>query len=117
MPALRGRVVVNVFFEDSHPHAHELRLAAQRLGADIIDFSEKARSLNKGETLIDTARNIEAMGVDVMVVRHPAAGAAHLLSRTSSAASSTPATAPTSTRRRACSTSTRSASASAGSRG
>ena len=50
-------------------------VAAQRLSADVIDFSEKTSSTNKGETLIDTARNIEAMGIDVMVVRHQAAGA------------------------------------------
>ena len=56
-------------------------LAAQRLSADIIDFSESGSSVSKGETLIDTARNIEAMGVDAMVIRHPAAGSAQVLSR------------------------------------
>src|SRR5215213_176386 len=82
VPALRGRVVVNTFFEDSTRTRTSFELAAQRLSADVIDFSEKSSSVNKGETLIDTARNIEAMGVDVIVIRHPAAGAAHLLSRT-----------------------------------
>ena len=67
----------------------------------MLDFSVKNSGVNKGETLLDTARNIEAMGVDIMVLRHPAAGAAHLLARTSSAAWSTPATGSTSTRRRA----------------
>src|SRR2546430_3427029 len=81
VPALRGRVVVNAFFEDSTRTRTSFALAAQRLSADIIDFSEKTSSTNKGETLIDTARNIEAMGVDVMVIRHAAAGAAHLLAR------------------------------------
>src|SRR5215216_142633 len=82
VPALRGRVVVNAFFEDSTRTRTSFALAAQRLSADIIDFSEKTSSTNKGETLIDTARNIEAMGVDIIVLRHPAAGAADLLART-----------------------------------
>ena len=81
VPALRGRVVVNVFFEDSTRTRTSFALAAQRLSADVIDFSEKNSSVNKGETLVDTARNIEAMGVDILVVRHPAAGAAEVLSR------------------------------------
>src|SRR5438067_12104144 len=80
-PALRGRVVVNAFFEDSTRTRTSFALAAQRLSADIIDFSENTSSTNKGETLVDTARTIEAMGIDVMVVRHPSAGAAYLLSR------------------------------------
>ena len=82
VPALRGRVVVNAFFEDSTRTRTSFGLAAQRLSADVIDFSEKTSSTNKGETLIDTARNIEAMGVDIFVIRHPAAGAASLLART-----------------------------------
>src|SRR5581483_3864154 len=56
-------------------------LAAQRLSADLIDFSEKGSSVSKGETLIATARNFEAMGIDIIVVRHPAAGAAEVLAR------------------------------------
>lgn len=81
VPALRGRVVVNTFFEDSTRTRTSFALAAQRLSADVIDFSEKTSSTNKGETLVDTARNIEAMGVDIFVVRHPAAGAAEILSQ------------------------------------
>jgi aspartate carbamoyltransferase catalytic subunit len=81
-PALRGRVVVNAFWEASTRTRTSFELAAQRLSADVIDFSEKGSSVAKGETLIDTARNIEAMGIDVIVIRHPAAGAAELLSRT-----------------------------------
>src|SRR4051795_1525527 len=82
VPALRGRVVVNAFWEASTRTRTSFELAAQRLSADVIDFSEKGSSVSKGETLIDTARNIEAMGVDVIVIRHPAAGAAELLART-----------------------------------
>src|SRR5213595_2871076 len=81
VPALRGRVVVNAFFEDSTRTRTSFTLAAQRLSADILDFSEKGSSVSKGETLIDTARNIEAMGIDIIVVRHPAAGAAEILAR------------------------------------
>ncbi len=81
VPALRGRVVVNAFFEDSTRTRMSFSLAAQRLSADVLDFSEQGSSVSKGETLVDTARNIEAMGVDMMVVRHAAAGSAELLSR------------------------------------
>ena len=82
VPALRGRVMVNAFFEDSTRTRTSFSLAASRLSADVIDFSEKGSSVSKGETLIDTARNIEAMGVDIIVIRHRAAGAAELLART-----------------------------------
>src|SRR5687768_16936992 len=82
VPALRGRVVVNAFFEDSTRTRTSFELAAQRLSADVIAFTEKGSSVSKGETLVDTARNIEAMGVDVIVIRHSAAGAASMLART-----------------------------------
>src|SRR5271154_6042090 len=81
VPALRGRVVVNAFFEDSTRTRTSFTLAAQRLSADVLDFSGKGSSVSKGETLIDTARNIEAMGVDVIVLRHHAAGSAELIAR------------------------------------
>ncbi len=81
VPALRGRVVVNLFFEDSTRTRTSFSLAASRLSADVIDFSVKTSSVSKGETLIDTARNIEAMGVDIIVLRHHAAGAAYMLSQ------------------------------------
>jgi len=81
VPALRGKVLVNTFFEDSTRTRTSFALAAQRLSADVIDFSEKTSSVSKGETLVDTARNIEAMGVDIIVLRHPAAGAAQMLAR------------------------------------
>jgi aspartate carbamoyltransferase catalytic subunit len=80
-PALRGRVMVNAFFEDSTRTRTSFSLAASRLSADILDFSEKGSSVSKGETLIDTARNIAAMGIDIIVIRHPAPGAAALLAR------------------------------------
>src|SRR5205085_3774787 len=82
VPALRGRVVVNAFFEDSTRTRTSFELAAQRLSADVIAFTERGSSVSKGETLVDTARNIEAMGVDVIVLRHSAAGAASVLART-----------------------------------
>src|SRR5579863_7253210 len=81
VPALRGRVVVNAFFEDSTRTRTSFSLAASRLSADVIDFSEKGSSVSKGETLTDTARVIEAMGIDIIVVRHQAAGAAESLAR------------------------------------
>lgn len=80
-PALRGKVVVNLFFEDSTRTKTSFALAVSRLSADVIEFTAKASSLSKGETLRDTARNLEAMGIDMVVVRHKAGGAAHLLSR------------------------------------
>jgi aspartate carbamoyltransferase catalytic subunit len=81
VPALRGRVVVNLFFEDSTRTRTSFTLAAQRLSADVIDFTAKTSSVRKGESLRDTVRNIEAMGVDVIVCRHSAAGAPHLVAR------------------------------------
>ena len=81
VPALRGRVVVNLFFEDSTRTRTSFSLAASRLSADVLDFAAKGSSVSKGETLRDTARNIEAMGIDVIVCRHPLSGAAHQLAR------------------------------------
>ncbi len=81
VPALRGRVVVNLFYEDSTRTRTSFTLAAQRLSADVIDFSIQGSSVSKGEDLRDTVRNIEAMGVDLIVCRHPASGAPHLIAR------------------------------------
>jgi len=81
VPALRGRVVVLLFFEPSTRTATSFNLAAKRLSADVVSFSVPTSSVSKGETLNDTALNIEAMGVDIVVVRHSAPGAPHLLSR------------------------------------
>ncbi len=78
---LSGRVMVNLFFEPSTRTRTSFSLAARRLGADTLDFTPGSSSLSKGETFIDTAKNIEAMGVDVMVVRHSSPGAPLLLSR------------------------------------
>jgi aspartate carbamoyltransferase catalytic subunit len=80
-PALRGKVVVNLFFEDSTRTRNSFTLAANRLSADVVEFTKKSSSVSKGETLIDTARNLEAMGIDIVVIRHNAGGAAKLLSR------------------------------------
>ncbi|MFO0951869.1 MAG: aspartate carbamoyltransferase catalytic subunit [Isosphaeraceae bacterium] len=79
--ALQGRIVFNLFFENSTRTRTSFSLAAKRLSADVQDFSSSASSLSKGETFIDTAKNIEAMGADVMVVRHPTPGAPHLLAQ------------------------------------
>lgn len=80
-PPLRGKVVVNLFFEDSTRTRNSFTLAASRLSADVIQFTEKASSVSKGETLLDTAKNLEAMGIDIVVIRHGAGGAATFLSR------------------------------------
>ncbi len=79
VPALTGRIVFNLFFENSTRTRTSFSLAAKRLSADVQDFSAAVSSLSKGETFIDTARNLEAMGADVLVVRHPTPGAPHLL--------------------------------------
>jgi aspartate carbamoyltransferase catalytic subunit len=76
---LAGKVVVNLFFEPSTRTRMSFGLAARRLGADVMDFSPSGSSTSKGETFIDTAKNIEAMGIDLVVVRHSATGAPHLL--------------------------------------
>lgn len=81
VPALRGRVVVNLFFEDSTRTRTSFTLAAQRLSADVIDFTAKTSAVSKGESLRDTVRNIEAMGVDIIVCRHSSSGAPHLIAR------------------------------------
>jgi aspartate carbamoyltransferase catalytic subunit len=80
-PPLRGKVVVNLFFEDSTRTRNSFSLAAERLSADVIQFSTKFSSVSKGETLLDTAKNLEAMGIDIVVIRHNAGGAPHLLAR------------------------------------
>ena len=81
VPALRGKTVVNLFFEPSTRPRTSFELAAKRLSADVINFSPSSSSVVKGETLLDTARNIEAMQADLIVLRHPSAGAADTLAR------------------------------------
>ncbi len=81
VPALRGKTVVNLFIEPSTRTRISFELAAQRLTADIINFTAEASSLKKGETLKDTARNLEALNADIIIIRHSATGAPHFLSR------------------------------------
>src|SRR5437879_13742055 len=78
---LKGKVVVNLFFEPSTRTRTSFGLAAKRLSADTIDFTSGGSSVSKGETFIDTAKNIEAMGIDIMVVRHTSPGAPLLLAQ------------------------------------
>ncbi|GAA3975831.1 aspartate carbamoyltransferase catalytic subunit [Actinomadura viridis] len=79
LPTLRGRTVVNLFFEDSTRTRISFEAAAKRLSADVINFSAKGSSVSKGESLKDTALTLEAMGADGVVVRHGASGAPHRL--------------------------------------
>jgi aspartate carbamoyltransferase catalytic subunit len=81
LPLLTGKTCVNLFFENSTRTRNSFTLAARRLGADTLDFSASTSSLSKGETFIDTAKNIEAMGVDLVVVRHRTPGTPHLLAQ------------------------------------
>ncbi len=79
LPTLRGRTVVNLFFEDSTRTRISFEAAAKRLSADVINFSAKGSSVSKGESLKDTALTLEAMGADAVVVRHGSSGAPHRL--------------------------------------
>ena len=81
IPLLVGKTCVNLFFENSTRTRTSFALAARRLGADTLDFSASTSSLSKGETFIDTAKNIEAMGVDMMIVRHRTPGTPQLLAQ------------------------------------
>jgi len=81
VPALLSRVVFTLFFENSTRTRTSFSLAAKRLSADVQDFTASTSSLSKGESFIDTARNLEAMGADILVVRHPTPGAPHLLAQ------------------------------------
>ncbi|KQY25116.1 aspartate carbamoyltransferase [Cellulomonas sp. Root485] len=79
LPTLRGRTVVNLFFEDSTRTRISFETAAKRLSADVINFSAKGSSVSKGESLKDTALTLQAMGADAVVIRHHASGAPHTL--------------------------------------
>lgn len=81
VPALRGKTVVNLFFEPSTRTRTSFELAAKRLSADVINFAPSSSSVVKGESLLDTARNIEAMQADIIVLRHSSAGAAETLAQ------------------------------------
>jgi len=103
LPALRGRTVINLFFEDSTRTRSSFEIAGKWLSADVINLSAKGSSTSKGESLRDTVRTVTAMGIDGLVMRHSASR-----SRSGSTSpSSTRATAPTSTRPRRCWTPTR----------
>ncbi|MDQ1127316.1 aspartate carbamoyltransferase catalytic subunit [Microbacterium sp. SORGH_AS 505] len=79
LPTLRGKTVVNLFFEDSTRTRISFEAAAKRLSADVINFSAKGSSVSKGESLQDTAQTLQAMGADAVVIRHGASGAPHTL--------------------------------------
>ncbi len=81
VPALRGKTVVNLFFEASTRTRTSFEIAGKRLSADVVTVSSGASSVAKGETLLDTAKNIDAMKPSIIVMRHPASGAPHFLSR------------------------------------
>jgi aspartate carbamoyltransferase catalytic subunit len=81
VPALRGKTVVNLFIEPSTRTRISFELAAQRLSADIVNFSAEASSFKKGETLKDTALNLQALNADFIIIRHSASGAPHFLAR------------------------------------
>jgi len=81
VPPLQGKTVANMFFENSTRTRLSFELAERRLSADVLGFAATGSSVSKGETLKDTARNIEAMKVDMVVMRHSASGAPHYLSR------------------------------------
>ncbi len=81
VPALRGKTVINLFIEPSTRTRISFELAALRLTADVINFTAEASSLKKGETLKDTARTLEALNADIIIIRHSATGAPHFLSR------------------------------------
>ncbi|MFH0765864.1 MAG: aspartate carbamoyltransferase catalytic subunit [Calditrichota bacterium] len=79
VPSLRGVTIANLFFESSTRTRFSFELAEKRLSADVVNFSASGSSVSKGETLLDTVRNIEAMKIDVVVIRHNAQGAPHFL--------------------------------------
>ena len=82
LPTLRGKTVVNLFFEDSTRTRISFELAAKRLSADVINFAAKGSSVSKGESLKDTAQTLEAMGADAIVLRHSSSGSSHRLAHT-----------------------------------
>jgi len=81
VPTLRGKTVINLFFEASTRTRTSFEIAAKRLSADTINISASASSVQKGETLSDTVKNIEAMNSDVIIIRHPASGAPHFIAK------------------------------------
>src|SRR5438128_5430652 len=86
VPTLRGKTVINLFFEASTRTRTSFEIAGKRLSADVVNVSASTSSVTKGETLLDTVRNLEAMRADAIVIRHPASGAAHFVARHTRAA-------------------------------
>lgn len=116
LPALRGRTVINMFFEDSTRTRSSFEIAGKWLSADVINISAKGSSASKGESLRDTVLTVCAMGVDGLVIRHPASGAAHQVSQWVDAVVVNAGTGCTSTPPRRCSTPTPCSAGSAPSR-
>src|SRR6187455_1158691 len=81
VPTLRGKTVINLFFESSTRTRTSFEIAGKRLSADVVNISASTSSVSKGETLIDTARTLDAMAADCVVIRHSASGAPHTLAR------------------------------------
>jgi len=81
VPTLRGKTVINLFFEDSTRTRTSFEIAGKRLSADVVNISQKGSSISKGETLLDTAKTIEAMGPDIIICRHKSAGVPHWLAK------------------------------------
>lgn len=81
VPALRGKTVINLFFENSTRTRTSFEIAGKRLSADVINISKSSSSVSKGETLLDTVKNLEAMAPDIIVVRHPASGAPQAITK------------------------------------
>src|SRR5437868_13854040 len=85
VPTLRGKTVINLFFEASTRTRTSFEIAGKRLSADVVNVTSSTSSVSKGETLIDTARTLDAMAADCVVIRHSASGAAHTLARLTNA--------------------------------
>jgi aspartate carbamoyltransferase catalytic subunit len=81
VPTLRGKTVINLFFESSTRTRTSFEIAGKRLSADVVNISSSASSVTKGETLIDTAKTLDAMAADCVIIRHPASGAPHTLAK------------------------------------
>lgn len=81
VPALRGKTVINLFFENSTRTRTSFEIAGKRLSADVINIAKSSSSVSKGETLLDTAKNLEAMAPDIIVVRHPSSGAPQAITK------------------------------------
>src|SRR6476659_3640585 len=86
VPTLRGKTVINLFFEASTRTRTSFELAGKRLSADVVNVSASTSSVTKGETLLDTVKNLEAMQADALVIRHPSSGAPHFVASRTRAA-------------------------------